>query len=91
MAESLKIDVSGTPNPNSMKFTLNRTLVEKGTLSFSRPEQAEASALGRQLFAIPGVRNVFMTGNFVSIGRDPTRDWQEIIPRVEQALRDHVD
>ncbi len=89
MAESLKIEVSGTPNPNSVKFTLNRILVEKGVLSFSRPEQAEASALGRQLFAIPGVRSVFMTGNFVSIGRDPSRDWQELIPRVEQALHDH--
>jgi len=91
MAESLVIDVSGTPNPNSMKFTLNRILVEKGVQSFSRPEQAEGSPLGNQLFEIPGVRSVFMTGNFVSIGRDPARDWQEIIPRVEQALRDHVD
>ena len=91
MAEALKIDVSGTPNPNSMKFTLNRILVEKGVQSFSRPEQAEGSVLGRRLFAIPGVRSVFMTGNFVSIGRDAARDWQEIIPRVEQALREHFD
>jgi hypothetical protein len=90
MVESLHIEVSVTPNPNSMKFTLNRILVEKGVLSFSRPEQAGGSALGRGLFAIPGVKSVFMTGNFLSVGRDPSRDWQELIPRVEQVLREHV-
>jgi hypothetical protein len=91
MSEPLKIEVSGTPNPNSMKFTLNRVLVERGAHSFSRPDQAEGSPLGSRLFTIPGVRSVYMFGNFISVGRDPARDWQEIIPKVEQALREHFD
>jgi hypothetical protein len=89
VAEALEIDVQATPNPNSLKFTLNRVVVEKGSQSFFRQEQAEVSPLGRQLFAIPGVRSVFMTSNFVSIGREPARDWNEIVPKVQQALREH--
>lgn len=89
MAEALEIDVQATPNPNSMKFTLNRVVVERGSQSFFRQEQAEISPLGRQLFAIPGVRSVFMVANFVSVGRDPARDWSEIVPRVREALGEH--
>ena len=90
MAEALEIDVQATPNPNSMKFTLNRVVVERGSQSFFRQEQAERSPLGRYLFAILGVRSVFMTANFVSIGRDPARDWSEIVPKVRDALREHL-
>ena len=89
MAEALEIDVQVTPNPNSLKFTLNRVVVEKGSQSFFRLEQAEDSPLGKQLLTIPGVRSVFMTSNFVSIGRDPARAWDEIVPKVQQALREH--
>ncbi len=89
MAELLEITVEVTPNPNSLKFTLNRVVVEKGSRSFFRPERAEGSPLAKQLFEIPGVRSVFMVSNFVSIGRDPAREWVAIVPRVELALREH--
>jgi hypothetical protein len=89
VAEPLEIDVQATPNPNSMRFTLNRVVVEKGSRSYLRAEQAEGSPLGRHLLAIPGVRSVFMVANFVSVGRDPARDWSEIVPKVREALGKH--
>lgn len=89
MTEPLEISVDATPNPNSLKFTLNRVVVEKGSRSFFRPEQAEGSPLAKQLFVIPGVRSVFMVSNFVSIGRDPGREWEAIVPGVELALQEH--
>jgi hypothetical protein len=89
MAEPLEIDVQATPNPNSMRFTLNRVVVEKGSRSFLRTEQAEGFPLGRDLLVIPGIRSVFMIANFVSVGRDPALDWSEIVPRVREALELH--
>ena len=89
MADALEIDVQATPNPNSMKFSLNRVVVERGSRSFFRQEQTEGLPLGRQLLAIPGVRSGFMTANFISIGRDPASDWNEIIAQVQQVLREH--
>ena len=89
MAESLEITVEATPNPNSMKFTLNRLVVEKGSQSFLRSEQVERSPLAKLLLVIPGVRSVFMVRNFVSIGRDPATAWEAIIPSVQGALLEH--
>jgi hypothetical protein len=52
-------------------------------------EQASASPLARDLFAIPGVRMVFFLNDFVTVTREPDADWNAIAPDVERVLRAH--
>jgi len=89
MADPVDVMVEPTPNPNSMKFTLNRAVSEGKGLSFMNAEQAEASPLARRLFEIPGVKSIFMLNNFITVGRDPAVDWSAIVGEVEAAIRDH--
>ncbi len=77
-----------TPNPNSMKFTLDRRVAERGQ-SFNSSGEAERSPLARRLFEIRGVRSVFLLNNFISVSRDPAADWGELVPEVEAAIRAH--
>ncbi len=77
-----------TPNPNSMKFTLDRRVAEKGQ-SFNSPGEADQSPLARRLFEIRGVRGVFLLNNFISVSRDPAADWGGLVPEVEAAIRAH--
>lgn len=64
-----------SPNPNSMKFVLNRELVPDG-LSFDYAEPSEAlkegknSPLAVALFGVDGVRRVFIAGNFITLTKD---------------------
>ncbi len=79
--------VEPTPNPNSMKFTLNRKLVEKSE-SYSSLQQAEKSPLAQKLLEVPGVKTLFILNNFISVGKDALADWEEIVPKVEFSLRE---
>ena len=79
---------SPTPNPDAMKFDLDITLPE--TMSFSTPEEAAGNEFATAVIAGGGVANVFGVNNFVTITRQPGVDWDELIPRVVEAARDHL-
>jgi hypothetical protein len=78
-----------TPNPNAMKFTLDRRVVE-GTAarSFSSAQAAQGHALAQRLFALAGVSNVFMADDFVTVTKDAAVGWDELVPRVVAVLEE---
>ena len=80
-----------TPNPNAMKFTADRRLVEgKGSMSYYNAEQAGADAVATAVFGVDGVDNVFMADDFLTVTKSSASDWDTLAPRViaamEQAL-----
>jgi len=88
MAE-LSVRTEPTPNPNSMKFTLNRAVAAARSETYSSPEQAFLSPLARALFQVPGVAGVFLLKDFVTIKREPDADWDSICTLVQAVLRSH--
>ncbi|MEM3086411.1 MAG: NifU N-terminal domain-containing protein [Halobacteria archaeon] len=84
----LQIVAETTPNPNSMKFTLNKTVAQKGEF-YSTPAQGEKSPLAKKLFGLPGVAAVFLLNNFVTITRQPTADWEPLVAAVKETLQSH--
>ena len=78
-----------TPNPNALKFTLDRPSTDKRTETFREGSDAAESPLGAAIFAIDGVTNVFMTANFVSVTKLPGSDWDLLVPEVVRVLQDH--
>jgi len=88
MAEEVQIWVEATPNPEAMKFTVNRTLLEKGSKTFHSPEQAENWPLAKKLFSAPGVKSLFVLGSFVTVTREPGFNWEELAEAIEQAIEE---
>jgi len=87
MAEPVTVVAEATPNPNSVKFTVNRQVTSGGSQTFASADEAILSPLAQRLFAVDGVRTVFFLKDFVSIGRVTGVDWATIIPSVEAAIR----
>jgi hypothetical protein len=78
-----------TPNPNAVKFTLDRPAVEGRSQTFRAGSDPSQSPLGARLFALDGVTNVFMVSNFVSITKEDDADWNELVPQVIDELQAH--
>lgn len=85
------VDVTpeATPNPNALKFTLDRASTDKRTETFREGSDAAESPLGARVFALGGVTNVFLTSNFVSVTKLPGEDWDLLAPRVIAAIQEH--
>jgi Fe-S cluster biogenesis protein NfuA len=86
----IPIQAQGTPNPRSVKFITDRTLLPKGSADFRDPESAKRSPLARRLLDIDGVTGIFLCQNFVTVTAGDQDDWQELAPRVATALREFL-
>jgi hypothetical protein len=76
-----------TPNPNAGKFVCGRTIVEgRSSRSFYDAGQAAADPIAAALFELDGVASIFMVEDFVTVTKQPSADWGELIPRVIETL-----
>ena len=89
MTEPIEVWREPTPNPNALKFTLNRTVTEGRSKTYASPEAAAASPLAKALFEIAGVKSLFFLGNFITVTRQPGSDWATIARQVEERIRAH--
>lgn len=78
-----------TPNPNAVKFTLDRPSTEGGAQTVREGTDPSESPLGTRIFALEGVTNVFLVSNFVSVTKDDATDWQELAPEVIAQIEAH--
>ncbi|RKZ12367.1 NifU family protein [bacterium] len=80
----------GTPNPRSVKFLTDRTLVAVGSADFRTPESCVRSPLAARLFDLDHVSGVFICQNFVTVTADNDEHWAELSPTVVDALGAHL-
>ena len=79
-----------TPNPESLKFVINR-MIYKGTADFREEELAkEWSPLATELFEMPFVKGVYICNNFVTITKEFNYDWADIMLKVKEYLKGYI-
>ena len=71
-------DIDLTPNPQALKFVLNENLLNRETRSFSSKEEAESDPLAKGIYEIEGIVSVFYMDKFVTIEKEPEKNWGEI-------------
>jgi len=86
---SVEIRVQPTPNPNSVLFHVDRTVIEERMKQFNTADDAADSPLAKALFAIEGVASVFFMPNSITVSKSPSGEWDTIVPDAEEAIRSH--
>ena len=86
-AEPLEIAAEMTPNPNTLKFNVNRVLAESGSMNFTDPEKAKTVPLPEKLFEIENVIGVMVGRNFVTVTKSPSANWQPLVEPITKSLR----
>lgn len=76
-----------TPNPNAVKCVLDRAVAAERR-SFFSAEQAGGDPIASALFAIPGVTNVLMSDDWVTVGTAPGSDWKAVKAGISRVLRE---
>jgi len=80
-----------TPNPESLKFVTNRILY-KGTADFRDADLAkEWSPLAAELFALPFVKQVYISSNFVTITKEFNFSWDDIMIDTKSFIKTYIE
>ena len=85
--EPLEIAAEMTPNPNTLKFNINRTLAESGSINFTDPEKAKGTPLAEKLFEIQNVIGIMVGRDFVTVTKSPSANWQPLVEPITKSLR----
>ena len=83
-----QVTPSPAPNPDAMKFTLDRTL--EGRRNYASAAEAVGDAFAEAVFAAPGVAAVFGVNDFVTVTRQKGAEWAPIIDAVRRAAEEHL-
>ncbi|MCF8258800.1 MAG: NifU family protein [Flavobacteriales bacterium] len=80
-----------TPNPATMKFVANRTLLEHGLVEYTSFEDAKGSPIALALFKFPFVQGVFIQSNFITVQKNDMVGWQDVVLELREFVRDHLN
>lgn len=87
--EPVTVTLEFTPNPNTLKFVVNRRFLEKGAANFTESSKASVSPLAQKLFQIKGIAGVMIGSNFITITKANEGDWDVIaedVPKTVEAF-----
>ena len=79
------VEVQPTPNPNALKFMLDKAISDRPTSFFDAGAAADHPIASR-LFAIPGVSSLLLLGDFVTVNKAADANWPPIRDQVRKVL-----
>src|SRR6201986_3437806 len=83
------IQTEATPNPEVLKFLPGRELLPGGSREFTDKAEAAASPLAHALFDLAGVTRVYFGGDFLTVTKDPDREWAHLKAPILAEIMDH--
>ena len=82
-----KVTIKETQNPTILKFEFPDFITQNENYEFKNIDEAGASPLAQQLFYLPFVKTVYISGNFIAIERFSIVEWND----VKDAVADQIE
>ncbi|MFL2633296.1 MAG: NifU N-terminal domain-containing protein [Candidatus Marivariicella sp.] len=88
-SEQKKVPISiyaeSTPNPSVMKFVVNKRLTDS-SVEYKNIDQAKQASLALELFNFSYVKEIFVSENYISITKDDSKDWNNIVLELREFI-----
>ena len=84
------ITVAETTDPAILKFETNHFLV-KGNYEYKNIDEAKNAPLAQQLFHLPFIKTVYISGNFIALERFDIVQWSDVKDQVAQTLVEYLN
>jgi Fe-S cluster biogenesis protein NfuA len=85
-----KITIKETNNPLIIKFELEEFIVKNKNYEFKNIDEAKSSPLAQQLFYLPFVKTVYISGNFIALERFSIVEWADVQEEVALQIEDFI-
>jgi len=86
----MKISIKETQNPTILKFEFPDFITQNESFEFKNIDEAKNSPLAQQLFYLPFVKTVYISGNFIAIERFSIVDWNDVKDAVAEQIVEYV-
>lgn len=86
----MNIEIAPTQNPTIIKFIFPDFISLNKNFEFKNIDEAKDSPLAQQLFYLPFVKTVYISGNFIAIERFSIVEWADVQDAVKEQIEEYV-
>ncbi len=87
----IKVTIKETQNPTILKFEFPDFITQNENFEFKNIDEAGASPLAQQLFYLPFVKTVYISGNFIAVERFSIVEWDDVKEAVAEQIEKFVN
>lgn len=88
---TFKVSVQETSNNAIVKFEINQFITQHQSFEFNNIDDAKPSPLAQQLFYLPFVKKVYISGNFIAIERYNIVEWHDVQDEVAEQIEAYLN
>lgn len=85
-----KITIKETQNPSILKFEFEDFITKNESFEFKNIDEANNSPIAQQLFYLPFVKTVYISGNFIAIEKYNIVEWEDVKSAVAEQIESFV-
>ncbi|WP_374542223.1 NifU family protein [Flavobacterium sp.] len=85
-----RISIKNTNNPSIVKFEWNEILTKGKSFEFKNIDETKDSPLAKQLFYLPFVKTVYVSGNFIAVEKFSIVQWEEVQEEVAKQIEEYI-
>ena len=86
-----KVTIKETQNPTILKFEFQDFITQNESFEFKNIDEAKTSPLAQQLFYLPFVKTVYISGNFIAIEKYSIVEWDDVKDAVAEQMEKFVN
>jgi Fe-S cluster biogenesis protein NfuA len=87
----MKITIKESQNPTILKFEFPDFITQNESFEYKNIDEAKNSPLAQQLFYLPFVKTVYISGNFIAIERYNIVEWDDVKEAVAEQIENFVN
>ena len=86
-----KVSIKETQNPTILKFEFQDFITQNESFEFKNIDEAKSSPLSQQLFYLPFVKTIYISGNFIAIEKYSIVEWEDVKDAVAEQIESFVN
>lgn len=87
----MEIAIQPTPNPNALKFIIEKDVKTEGKVSFKTPQDCKEVPLAAALFDLRGVDQIHFFQNVITVSKFSFEDWETLEPAIQTCIESFID
>lgn len=89
--KNISVNPIPTSNPTIIKFETTEFITDHESFEFNNIDEANNSPLAQQLFHLPFVKKIYISGNFVAIERYNIVEWNDVQDQVSSQIESYLN
>lgn len=86
-----KVSIKETQNPTILKFEFQDFITQNESFEFKNIDEAKSSPLAQQLFYLPFVKTIYISGNFIAVEKYSIVEWDDVKDAVAEQMETFVN